>query len=178
MRFIPAYAGNAWVPYASGSSNTVHPRIRGERSSTSIMTAARAGSSPHTRGTRAGHVRGFAGDRFIPAYAGNAAGTKTRPWMSAVHPRIRGERSGPPPRGQISIGSSPHTRGTRGNRAIPRIRHSVHPRIRGERVDLRQPTEYEYGSSPHTRGTRNRPCSFPVRCRFIPAYAGNAMAKP
>ena len=71
-RFIPAYAGNADQNGAGGWRPTVHPRIRGERLSETMAARSAAGSSPHTRGTRArsGHVQH--GRRFIPAYAGNA----------------------------------------------------------------------------------------------------------
>ena len=92
--------------------------------------------------------------RFIPAYAGNAALHIVCVLPLAVHPRIRGERTGFVLRFRMATGSSPHTRGTHGSgsrnaddeRFIPAyagnaipfrgslIVTPVHPRIRGERT--------------------------------------------
>ena len=53
---------------------------------------------------------------------------------------------------------------------------TVHPRIRGERGFLLFRFDEWSGSSPHTRGTHQFSIARQVRCRFIPAYAGNAPA--
>ena len=155
---------------------------------------ARNGSSPHTRGTLIVCPRWCAAQRFIPAYAGNAPAVLTERGGPAVHPRIRGERSG---FGSFSVagnGSSPHTRGTHGywflhdaqTRFIPAYagnaswrschprRWPVHPRIRGERDIVRAHVNSANGSSPHTRGTPRPQMMQGTRRRFIPAYAGNA----
>ena len=193
-RFIPAYAGNARSPAWQRPSPAVHPRIRGERLAAVSGLTARNGSSPHTRGTLIVCPRWCAAQRFIPAYAGNAPAVLTERGGPAVHPRIRGERSG---FGSFSVagnGSSPHTRGTHGywflhdaqTRFIPAYagnaswrschprRWPVHPRIRGERVLTVSTSGALAGSSPHTRGTPAPPGQGPARRRFIPAYAGNA----
>ena len=156
------------------SQRTVHPRIRGERMVPSAIDLRGVGSSPHTRGTRdptARHVDMF---RFIPAYAGNAAGQLSVSKVCTVHPRIRGERARDRISGEREDGSSPHTRGTRWHglaspdppRFIPayagNARYSrltgcddpVHPRIRGERVRDLDVGNVGSGSSPHTRGTQ------------------------
>ena len=93
-----------------------------------------------------------------------------------------------------SIGSSPHTRGTRQRlwfpigfgRFIPAyagnahareriaVSYTVHPRIRGERKLKSKDKEGTDGSSPHTRGTHRWNDAMMGRYRFIPAYAGNA----
>ena len=92
-RFIPAYAGNAQRTMWLKAARSVHPRIRGERSTNYVVKGGKVGSSPHTRGTRC--CRGGASDRrrFIPAYAGNAHRLRFADTQPAVHPRIRGERS-------------------------------------------------------------------------------------
>ena len=193
-RFIPAYAGNApgCRPWPGG--RPVHPRIRGERISSSESFSRMAGSSPHTRGTLVDLGDICLGDRFIPAYAGNAALILTGVAVIAVHPRIRGERgiSCSPSFG--GSGSSPHTRGTRAlacagghrQRFIPAYAGNagpmattdrpvaVHPRIRGERVLMAARDVRKNGSSPHTRGTPDSRCPGRRSRRFIPAYAGNA----
>ena len=73
VRFIPAYAGNTTAETSPGRAPAVHPRIRGEHTLSWERQAREIGSSPHTRGTRAGdHAVGDVG-RFIPAYAGNTS---------------------------------------------------------------------------------------------------------
>ena len=111
-RFIPAYAGNARGPARQQTPPSVHPRIRGERSSSPASSGSYVGSSPHTRGTLPSWSCAPCGPRFIPAYAGNARGALSHQGMSAVHPRIRGERQGEQPARSAIVGSSPHTRGT------------------------------------------------------------------
>ena len=91
-RFIPACAGNARAWTWAKRSHPVHPRMRGERppDPSSLMNVA--GSSPHARGTQdSGQFGGHAG-RFIPACAGNAHWPTCSSRISAVHPRMRGER--------------------------------------------------------------------------------------
>ena len=90
--FIPAYAGNAWQQQPAGCQHPVHPRIRGERLPQQLGGQDVGGSSPHTRGTPAGHVVRHGDQRFIPAYAGNAFRRQRSSRPRTVHPRIRGER--------------------------------------------------------------------------------------
>ena len=152
--FIFAYAGSTRSRRCPRSRTTVHPRIREEHSVYAYCPAGSTGSSPHTRGTHLANVRREGVVRFIPAYAGNTHGCKSRSEKETVHPRIRGEHVAAL-RERLDIdGSSPHTRGTQflsgqsadllrfipayaGNtdRCIPRCRAgTVHPRIRGEHV--------------------------------------------
>ena len=91
---------------------TVHPRMRGERMPIRSCWYGRIGSSPHARGTPLNDCIEVFDDRFIPACAGNAF---PRFWMrfrTAVHPRMRGERSSRIDSPRRSAGSSPHARGT------------------------------------------------------------------
>ena len=152
-RFIPACAGNASPARSGGPRGPVHPRMRGERTTHRIRSAAHGGSSPHARGTRSVFKTVLHRDRFIPACAGNAVSHGIDTLSDAVHPRMRGER-------QLAVqgevcrhGSSPHARGTHLNgthnpeklRFIPACAGnaaradgrpglvSVHPRMRGER---------------------------------------------
>ena len=75
-RIIPAYAGSTcgsikWIP-----APWDHPRIRGEHPMTTDIHTPRFGSSPHTRGARAGEFRIRrlgGGGGIIPAYAGSTA---------------------------------------------------------------------------------------------------------
>ena len=94
-------------------------------------------------------------------------------------------------------GSSPRMRGTgswgpqqlgdrrfipahAGNRcwANRSFRHQVvHPRACGEQPTGQGGTRYDIGSSPRMRGTVARHLHHPLRDRFIPAHAGNRLAR-
>ena len=76
VRFIPAYAGNAELQLRFKSANAVHPRVCGERVQQSGEMEMPNGSSPRMRGTLRTREQKIQRDRFIPAYAGNAAWTR------------------------------------------------------------------------------------------------------
>ena len=111
-RFIPAYAGNASRRRRSGPPTPVHPRVCGERSPVCGRTRSAPGSSPRMRGTPPALDPEAGVDRFIPAYAGNAAHAVTSRAMTAVHPRVCGERARRRVRTNACCGSSPRMRGT------------------------------------------------------------------
>ena len=152
-RFIPAYAGNAGSRRRPAPVTPVHPRIRGERSDWASRMPWPSGSSPHTRGTPEAAGAGDSDERFIPAYAGNASGMQSIQCRPAVHPRIRGERSMKAEVPQNTLGSSPHTRGTRDRPTIPQTRSRFIPAYAGNAMWRRSDTVGARGSSPHTRGT-------------------------
>ena len=146
------------------------------------------------RGTLFPNRQGIAGNRFIPAYAGNAIAFADGDCIHPVHPRVCGERVPAASSMAAPSGSSPRMRGTRGIRMLRNFRRrfipayagnarnfslkarrsSVHPRVCGERSKeslLSIPTN---GSSPRMRGTLRRQPFGILQSRFIPAYAGNA----
>ena len=193
-RFIPACAGNAHPLRACIRCQSVHPRMREERTRGRPISEERIGSSPHTRGTRRPRVRSHKTRRFIPACAGNAAGADPRTGPASVHPRMRGERVRWAAAPSSISGSSPHVRGMPAcrfnnidpDRFIPacagnasRISATcsatpVHPRMCGERIRWYQPKSGKHGSSPHARGTPYILLYDSGNDRFIPACAGNA----
>ena len=111
-RFIPAYAGNSCLSTIPKCSLSVHPRLRGELRSTAKFHCSSDGSSPLTRGTRAGYRNARCPHRFIPAYAGNSVVPETTAMCKPVHPRLRGELSALTFTVVTPSGSSPLTRGT------------------------------------------------------------------
>ena len=112
--------------------------------------------------------------RFIPAYAGNAQPGRRRCPLPPVHPRIRGERYCKIISQCVSVGSSPHTRGTHLWSCIVGQPVRFIPAYAGNAPAPGAPVISVIGSSPHTRGTPHAAASqLPAR-RFIPAYAGNA----
>ena len=122
-RFIPACAGNGDRRRARPAARAVHPRMRGERTVDAPPGPVCPGSSPHARGTVVGAARDQAGQRFIPACAGNGSWHIAIDCSSTVHPRMRGERLSFDFEGEGEHGSSPHARGT-----DTRARHLCHRR--------------------------------------------------
>ena len=129
---------------------------------------------------------------LIPAHAGKTSWDQPHVSTPPAHPRSRGENLIPTVMQLSSVGSSPLTRGKRGEvlarldtgRLIPAHagktlalpwrtwEPSAHPRSRGENGPLPAQGMTLEGSSPLTRG---KPCSLqrPRRStRLIPAHAG------
>ena len=134
----------------------VHPRTRGEHTFDVTVIRTFRGSSPHARGTLTQDDLLALLGRFIPARAGNtgSGGRTARP--AAVHPRTRGEHSGPLINAAVAAGSSPHARGTRLANLVMLSAPLVHPRTRGEHLLTLGSQPIASGSSPHARGTRTR----------------------
>ena len=197
VRFIPAYAGNAFTPSTKKPSMPVHPRVCGERIALECGPEKLHGSSPRMRGTHPIIETPEKPVRFIPAYAGNARQSRRRTGASTVHPRVCGERGGRRIAGADRTGSSPRMRGTptipgsrtRRRRFIPAyagnaicarkfgLAITVHPRVCGERQAGTSTAELTPGSSPRMRGTLRQAEEKGGQGRFIPAYAGNATSR-
>ena len=159
IRFIPARAGNSTIPSYPSARTTVHPRACGELKSERYFYDAEAGSSPRVRGTPSWGRTRKAGQRFIPARAGNspcvtinAQGINAQ--GTPVHPRACGELCSRDETTRSPGGSSPRVRGTHW-RAVPRtarprfiparagnspfphtslLQRPVHPRACGELI--------------------------------------------
>ena len=95
VRFIPARAGNTGATCSAPVACTVHPRSRGEHPAPPLRRLVVCGSSPLARGTLRPAGGRSAGERFIPARAGNTALHRLRASTVAVHPRSRGEHMHP-----------------------------------------------------------------------------------
>ena len=193
-RFIPACAGNSTTRGAMRSRASVHPRVCGELSNRSARSSAPTGSSPRVRGTPAAQRHRRRAGRFIPACAGNSLMIAPSCGALAVHPRVCGELADTTPFDNISSGSSPRVRGTRGirhaglgpRRFIPACAGNsadtphtatsspVHPRVCGELTDPNTTNRHVCGSSPRVRGTLDRRMIAHSEYRFIPACAGNS----
>ena len=139
----------------------------------------------------------FASVGITPAYAGNTKlSTFSYPY-SRDHPRLRGEHGFTAFTVKISLGSPPHTRGTRylviqlwspagitpayaGNTASVQLSLSNtqdHPRLRGEHKGLPQTLHRHPGSPPLTRGTPVPLFRTILLSGITPAYAGNTEVK-
>ncbi len=194
---IRAQSANARCGHSNQYTSPGHPRVGGERCSSSWLDARRAGSSPRGRGTRATVNHSLDGPRVIPAWAGNASRPASLRICGAGHPRVGGERSSARCTAQGVPGSSPRGRGTRrvdvechvGPRVIPAWAGNAnsspsrstgptgHPRVGGERSGDVILCHASDGSSPRGRGTLfgvHECCSV---FRVIPAWAGNAFRR-
>ena len=108
---IPAHAGKTCRPWTRRSALGAHPRSRGENLVMSVVGPAITGSSPLTRGKRAGRATGSAARGLIPAHAGKTkrlSDPRLRGW---AHPRSRGENRSAATARMRAVGSSPLTRG-------------------------------------------------------------------
>ncbi|CVA12881.1 Domain of uncharacterised function (DUF2825) [Serratia marcescens] len=192
-RFIPAGAGNTQSHRPPRHPPTVYPRWRGEHAATLRGWTFLPGLSPLARGTPLTQANHDVQTRFIPAGAGNTAGSLLAWTFRPVYPRWRGEHA---PRWSFAAvfrGLSPLARGTHvdiwldviARRFIPagagntsgscaaRLSMAVYPRWRGEHATIPAAVVSSAGLSPLARGTRagfNWP---PFSIRFIPAGAGN-----
>ena len=192
-RFIPACAGNSFLPSSQTGALPVHPRVRGEQSVCGLRCALHIGSSPRARGTAECALQVVLFVRFIPACAGNSADCPRTAPSLPVHPRVRGEQHTRRINHTASLGSSPRARGTdrlvrpgqAEARFIPACAgnsrrlawmmgfHSVHPRVRGEQGTGLMSAYQNIGSSPRARGTGLTTTPQATPGRFIPACAGN-----
>ena len=154
-RFIPACAGNSRWRAKCACWTTVHPRVCGELSGSTVLSRLSDGSSPRVRGTPNGRLRCLC--------------------CVAVHPRVCGELACVLSRARPRGGSSPRVRGTPPASAARFGRGPVHPRVCGELLSaagealqcyrfipacagnsarLANGASNPYGSSPRVRGTR------------------------
>ena len=117
-RFIPAGAGNTWVPADPNKSSAVHPRGRGEHCNTCSVCPVDYGSSPRARGTLCLAPGWRLVRRFIPAGAGNTSDGQRQGLAVPVHPRGRGEHWSAEIVMTMLTGSSPRARGTRLSRLL------------------------------------------------------------
>ena len=172
-RFIPAGAGNVFVPQKNLTMRPVHPRGRGKRVSYPNTVFPGSGSSPRARETLVMRMEVVDKKRFIPAGAGNVTKYFQHCRNVAVHPRGRGKRGGNRYIVTVIFGSSPRARETftltvsgecfkrfipagAGNvNLLPSLTavSPVHPRGRGKRHGITYTELKSRGSSPRARET-------------------------
>ena len=88
----PAYAGKRSQGKCGLHHRWDHPRICGEKCSTSLQGRNTKGSPPHMRGKAAGCAEGADERRITPAYAGKSHGQQCPQTWGRDHPRICGEK--------------------------------------------------------------------------------------
>ena len=188
----PAYAGKSFPFFGIIRLHWDHPRICGEKLISVKGESRPVGSPPHMRGKAASPFAFTIFIRITPAYAGKS---KCQVWHGQSredHPRICGEKHGPPPRLPLFLGSPPHMRGKdirgvvqnvlfgitpayagkRTSLPIGRFRTGDHPRICGEKLPREAAAGVPKGSPPHMRGKVIFLLVRLCKVRITPAYAG------
>ena len=173
-----------------------HPRSRGENARANGPACPRRGSSPLTRGKLGGDKLVGVLSRLIPAHAGKTFRRKAGFSDWPAHPRSRGENAWTARGRSTGSGSSPLTRGKRGQgdddahtwRLIPahagktlahdtvNVLPQAHPRSRGENQEAACDVVGAVGSSPLTRGKLQGAKDSWLGNRLIPAHAGKTGA--
>ncbi len=170
---IPACAGSSCCSSRCCFWAWVHPRVRGEQTTTPGGEIAWEGPSPRARGA-------------VPASWGLSA-------LSGVHPRVRGEqrpsrtsrasRRGPSPRARGAAsaawrpvcgpGSIPACAGSRKTSSTSTPTPGVHPRVRGEQLCDDSARSVALGPSPRARGAEWLVIQHADNLGSIPACAGS-----
>ena len=192
VRIIPAHAGQTERLSWRVNPRPDHPRACGANLPMRRPWSRLNGSSPRMRGKLSHRPRLACPVRIIPAHAGQTQPPSIIASPATDHPRACGANRSVHLSRRADDGSSPRMRGKPGRcqgrvctgRIIPAhagqtvgdngLKSSPpdHPRACGankfDTVGLR----WTYGSSPRMRGKRPPVPSPAVRCRIIPAHAG------
>ena len=192
LRLIPAHAGKTRFQLTLPGKVSAHPRSRGENELSVRRCQSGEGSSPLTRGKPSVTPTRVGSSGLIPAHAGKTvtawAGLSSR----RAHPRSRGENHLRAILAAQNQGSSPLTRGKRGEgdddahtrRLIPAhagkttyakrqlAQVEAHPRSRGENFPCSFRLSAGAGSSPLTRGKLTHARLTRRESGLIPAHAG------
>ena len=189
---IPACAGRRRLFPLTRFVKPDHPRVCGEKTSTTKPPSAPMGSSPRVRGEASLPSFPFNALRIIPACAGRSSEEKSVMFEEKDHPRVCGEKTRAMGVLERMKGSSPRVRGEAASislgdgpdRIIPacagRNPHGIphflldgdHPRVCGEK-----PTKTTWrlpwpGSSPRVRGEAGYEEAVFAFRGIIPACAG------
>ena len=170
----------------------VYPRVCGGTSPPGKPGLRRSGLSPRVRGNQSGKVPAWAGNRSIPACAGEPSGRSALPPTTRVYPRVCGGTGLRPHPGAVSFGLSPRVRGNlQGVRhkrwllgSIPacagepvcagvrRPAAEVYPRVCGGTAIGPRRIDSLLGLSPRVRGNQPFVWRAGQPARSIPACAG------
>ena len=164
---IPAHAGKTKTSPPLEPVGTAHPRSRGENEIARAEDVNQNGSSPLTRGKQVQPRAKPRDHGLIPAHTGKTAVPERALNPGTAHPRSRGENGFSPFGWPAVKGSSPLTRGKRGENFV-----AAHPRSRGENLGTAWIDVVPSGSSPLTRGKLRISEGFDLFVRLIPAHAG------
>ena len=191
-RSIPAYAGEPFHTDLMSLHPTVYPRVCGGTGRPWLSAPNTSGLSPRMRGNLSPCDGRSAGQRSIPAYAGEPSlhcrqkaipevyprvcgGTALTGWCRMLNdglsPRMRGNRL-PMPYGDCQCRSIPAYAGEPARMKECHLGARVYPRVCGGTCIQRPACSAMRGLSPRMRGNRQTMFLPVPKGRSIPAYAG------
>jgi len=189
---VPAHAGVIPIAPPPLRSRRCRPRTRGGHPWSTLKELEKSESSPHTRGSSRLDYRRRYMSIVVPAHAGVIRVSSRRPGMASSRPRTRGGHPGGLTELALELRSSPHTRGSSGDRSRlqgaprvvpahagviriaqpqPRIGYG-RPRTRGGHPYVPFGQVSLHVSSPHTRGSSLAGDAADVDPVVVPAHAG------
>ena len=191
----PAYAGKSDARSNRRRVRRDHPRVCGEKSSTSPMKCLKLGSPPRMRGKVLLYCYSLSQVGITPAYAGKsprATASRATPWD---HPRVCGEKLGLAQIPGSVLGSPPRMRGKDDRRRMSAGKQGItpayagksynekvngagnrdHPRVCGEKCGLPSHTFSVSGSPPRMRGKVFLKALCEGTLGITPAYAGKSV---
>ena len=191
-RITPAYAGKRGHRRFGPGTIRDHPRVCGEKGSSTFWSRNHSGSPPRMRGKVLFKTLGEGTFGITPACAGKRHWQYRAATATRDHPRVCGEKrlraapshpiTGSPPRvwgkGQRLLAKNPEfgiTPACAGKRMVFAGRKSRtwdHPRVCGEKVSSTSPIKCLKGSPPRMRGKVPQPGVEGCRLGITPAYAG------
>ena len=197
-RITPAYAGKSPRPPVQSASAWDHPRLCGEKYTSTKSSKEMEGSPPPMRGKAAHRTALPAAVRITPAYAGKSRALSGTSFHMEDHPRLCGEKSFGISCSQAHLGSPPPMRGKgqgvlnfispfritpayAGKRVSADRAQSQpqdHPRLCGEKNSKAEIGEYCGGSPPPMRGKVYSSIHEYENRRITPAYAGKSRQIP
>ena len=191
-RITPACAGRSKWVMRSLPFSADHPRVCGEKSSTTALRIWKTGSPPRVRGEVCPVATGELCPGITPACAGRSGESRYSNAAVEDHPRVCGEKMtsritrrdvlGSPPRvrGEVaavvwrggSRGITPACAGRSAMRAV--VLHGVkdHPRVCGEKARTLRRIPRGKGSPPRVRGEESKAPTGQIIHRITPACAG------
>ena len=172
----PAWAGKSRCSSSRCQRHWDHPRVGGEKSSTTRPQHSPPGSPPRGRGKVLDVVRFVGLFGITPAWAGKSFSTSSGCASGRDHPRVGGEKweywmpkigdQGSPPRGRgkvllrilrvSGVGITPAWAGKRRGLERRAAVYQDHPRVGGEKCDWFRPCRSDWGSPPRGRGKDHR----------------------
>ena len=110
-RITPAWAGKSLLTIPKLTTRRDHPRMGGEKTSSSFRRRAVSGSPPHGRGKGLGFPALFDLLGITPAWAGKSSISRRAKSSKGDHPRMGGEKRAGRAAAAVGEGSPPHGRG-------------------------------------------------------------------
>ena len=190
----PACAGKRINGRVNQQDERDHPRVCGEKGSSTFWSRNHSGSPPRMRGKVDDVPGGVLHRGITPACAGKSSGLADSCDLLGDHPRVCGEKPtsyclprhimGSPPRmrGKVSAqsdlenrgGITPAYAGKRAWRTCRTARTWDHPRVCGEKVSSTSPIKCLKGSPPRMRGKGSRMTRATSMVGITPACAGKS----